>query len=416
MILLILFNILFSQNNIIENTTNIRYSLDSHGLIGYDSIKGNLVYPKSSDNNFIYSISHLFYGINEVNADTIISSNHEKYMNNIQVGVDSDIDTNKFFIYESKYFELTSGLSKIGDYNWPLYKNSDKLPGLYENDNNKRNLENYITPFIQSDNDIFLVYHDKFENGNLEYQMRILNFTNMNYIIVEIKVINNLDVNLVNCFFSPILDPDIFKKNNEKVIYNNDNGKILNDMIVFYDNKAEVNYYLGFKYLQKAIQKDGNYIFAFENQLNNVSYSLLNSDDFYNFQLNELFELNKKEIVNSDVKAIAPIGPFDLNKNDTCVITYTLVISEPHFEKVDSDEVNMKNLIEDIDNIDAYYYNSLFDFTLSVHIKENNQELFIFDLDRNKFIDEKIPYKRGKYLILNKKGNKFVLKEKVLVE
>lgn len=416
MILFILFNILFSQNNIIENTTNIKYSVDSHGLIGYDSIKGSFVFPKNSDNNFIYSISHLFYGLNESNGDLILSSNHEKYMNNIEIGTYSDNDSNKFFIYESKYFEETSGVSKIGDYNWPLYKYSDKVPGIYESDNDKRNLENYIIPFIQSDNDIFLVYHDKFDNGNLEYQMRVLNFTNKNYIIIEMKIINNLDINLNKCFFSPIIDPDIFKLKNDLVTYNNDNGKVLDDIIVFYDNKAEVNYYLGFKYLQKAIQKDGNYVFSKEKQLNNVSYSLINSDDFYNLHLEELFELNNQEIINADVKAIAPIGPFNLNQNDTCVVTYTIAISEPFFETVDNNESNMKNILEDMNNIDFLYYNSFFDFTLNVNINENNQEVFIYDLNRNTFVDEKIPYKRGKYLILTKKGNKFVLKEKVLVE
>lgn len=418
MLLIILLNILFSQQKLTENTANFDYIVNSKGVIAFDSIHGYMRYPKTARSNFFYSISHVFTGINATSDDTIYSSNFGKYSDNLEVGKANIVDKEKYFIYESKYFNKTTGKSQIGNYDYPLYKTQSNLPGIYFDNQVDRNT-NTKSVFIQSNNDLFTIYHQKFSNGNIEYQLRTLNFKNKDFFIVEVKIINNLDYDLTNCYFSQLLDPDITLENEEFTDAKLNNAKVVGETLCFYNSNgySATTKYCGFKYIQKSYQKNGNYIFNKSEQFQNVNYSVFNSDTYYNTQpFYKIFLLNQDSIYLSDVKAMASVGPFNFNKNDTCVFTYSIGFADPVFDEINNEVSNMKNLLDLLNEAESFYYNELFSFALDVPIEFQIYNKICFDLINFKFIEYKFPLKNGKYLILIKKGNKFVLEEKLMVE
>lgn len=418
MLLIFLLNILFSQQKLTENTANFEYKINSKGVIAFDSINGYMRYPKTSRNNFFYSISHLFTGINAATSDTIYSSNFDKFSDSLDIGKANMLDKDKYFIYESKYFNKVTGKSQIGEYDYPLYKYQSNLPGSYFDDLDERNTSNKSV-FIQSNNDLFTIYHQKFDNGNIEYQLRTLNFKNKDYFIIELKLINNLDFDLTECFFSPLIDPDISIENEEFTDATYNSAKVIGENLCFYNSNiySATAKYCGFKYLQKSYLRNGNYIFNKSEQFQNINYSVFNSDTYYNTQpFYNIFQLNKDSIYLSDVKAMASIGPFNLSKNDTCVFTYAIGFADPVLDELNNEESNMKNLLDLLNEAENFYYNELFNFALDVPIKFQNYNKICFDLINFRFIDYKFPLKSGKYLILIKKGNKFVLEEKIKVE
>lgn len=419
MIFFLLFNILFSQQSIIENTSAIEYKVNNIGIIGLDSTKGHFIFPKESQNNFIYSIGIAFAGKKATDNEIFTSytfKNDKKFSSGI-----GQKDTNeKFNIYESKYFEKTTGESFLNEFNYPLYNYSSDKPGVYEDDNQKRNLANYQSVFIQSDNDLFSVFSDSINETKIEYHQRILNFNNVPYIIIETKIINRNDFDLIDCYYSAYLDPDITQKGREFLDNRNDNGVVVDDNIIFYSSNDNIPYYLGFKYLQKNLIEDGNYIFKKNKQLKNVNYNLispsitLNSNNLYD-------ELRKSNLSTTltDVKALAGIGKFDLKKNDTLVVTYAIAIAGSVDGEADDELSNMQNIFDLLNSIEDIYYQSIFDFALSVNFsKFKDKSKVIFDLSNYEFIDiEKInSLKNGKYLILRKKEYKFELVKKIQVE
>lgn len=418
MLLFFIISILFSQEKVLENTSNISYILNDNGVIAYDSLKGNFRYPKNNGDNFFYSISHIFSGINAKNGDTIYSSNFKLYNENVNKGLPNSTDFDKYIIYESKYYDKTTGKSLIGEYNYPLFTTDSKLPGQYIDDNSKRNLSYFVKPFIQSDNDIFTIYNQKIGDGSLIYQLRTLNYRNKDYTIIEIKIINNTNTDLVDCYFSPLLDPDISRVSYEYIDSKDNNGELIGDKLIFYTSNSDtkINAYAGFEYLQKSYQIDGNYIFKPENQFQNVNFNLMNSNSFYNS--NSIYELLKSqnpEIKNSDIKAFASVGPFDFNNGDTCVFTYTIAYAKSKSNENLENVENMDKIISLLDEVYDKYYNEIFDFALSVPLEFQNEEIIAYDLE-NFIFCKKNQLKSGKYLILIKKENKFVLTKKIIVE
>ena len=250
MIFFLLFRILFSQQSIIENTSAIEYKVNNIGLIGLDSTKGHFIFPKKSQNNFIYSIGIAFAGKKSTNNEifTSFSFKNDKKFNS---GIGLIDKSEKYNIYESKYFEKSTGESFLNEFNYPLYKYSSDKPGVYVDDNQRRNLENYESVFIQSDNDLFSVFSDSTNGTIIEYHQRILNFNNASYIIVETKIINRNTFDLIDCYFSPYIDPDITVKGREFLDNRNDNGVVVDDKMIFYSTNDTIPYYLGFRYLQK---------------------------------------------------------------------------------------------------------------------------------------------------------------------
>jgi len=69
----IIFQLLFSQNDVIENTTEIIYKTNNQGIIGFDSTKGHFIFPKSEPNNFIFGLGLITSGINSETSTTFSS-------------------------------------------------------------------------------------------------------------------------------------------------------------------------------------------------------------------------------------------------------------------------------------------------------------------------------------------------------
>lgn len=419
MIFFILLNILFSQKSTIENTSAIEYKVNNIGIIGLDSMKGRFVYPKNSKNNFIYSIGLIFSGKNSTNNEIFnsYSINNDRIFKS---GMGKEDLTEKYNLYQSKYFDKVSGESFLNEYNYPLFNYSNDKPGIYVDDNSNRKLGNYTSVFIQSNNDLFSVFSDSSNGLLLTYHQRILNFTNAPYIIVETKVINRNNLDLTDCYFSPYLDPDLSEVGKEFENIRNDDGIVVDENMLFYTTYFSTPYYLGFRYLQKNLIKDGNYVIKKNYQFNEVNYNILSPDIVLN-QSSIYHQLQRKNSLesNTDVRAIAGIGKFDLKANDTLVVTYTIAIAKSIEEKPSDDISNMTNILDLLNNIETLYYENIFDYALSVKFDKikDNQEI-IFDLDRSEFIDiEKInSLKIGKYLILRKKEYKFELIKKIQIE
>lgn len=418
MLLILLLNLLFAQQELKENTGNSKYFINSKGIIALDSNKGFFRYPKDSEYNFFYSISNLFAG-KKSDGEIIYSANFGKYSDSVFVGIANSIDPEKYFIYESQYFDELTGESKIGDYHYPIYQFDNKLPGIYVDDNSMRNVSFYRNPFIQSDNDIFTIYHQKFENGNIEYQIRCLNYIDKDYVLIENKVINNLNENLFDCYFSPLLDPDINTENNEFVDVRNDVGIKFEDKLIFFDNSQnnQIRYYSGFKYIQKAKQINGNYVLRDFEQFQEANFNVFDSEYFYNTSpFYHLFLDTNSSQFNSDIKAMASVGPFSFNVNDTLVFTYVIGFAPPLDEEALNEVSNMLNIHSILDEANEFYYTELFDFALSVPLEFKNSVEIYFNLNNMTFETDKNQLKSGKYLILTKKENKFVLKEKIIID
>lgn len=416
-----IFNLLVSQQTIIENNGEFEYKANNQTVIGHDSIKGYFRYPIGADDNLIHSLGVIFAGRNSATGEVFNSFSEKEGKYSFKIGSVGGEVSEKYNIYQSKYVDKETGESYISDYYYPLFLYADDLPGIYLEDNESRKSNNLISPFIQSENDLFTVTNDKLGDVKLEYHQRILNFKDKPFIIVETKIINRSDITLKDCYFSAYLDPDISQVDLEFQNMRNDFGINVDDKLIFYSPKVLTkNYYLGFKYLQKNLIENGNYVIKKRNQLQNVNYNILHPDvllvdnDIYKSLQSENVELN-----NTDIRAIAGVGPVDLGLNDTLVFTYTIGVAETIEGDLDNDISNMKNIIDLLDSVDEFYYNELFNFALSVKIEEvlDNTKI-LFSLEDYSYYDYDMlsRLKKGRYLVLKKNNGKFELIEKIILE
>lgn len=425
LILLMILNSLFSQHTIIENNGEFEYKVNNQSVIGHDSTKGYFLYPKGGEDNLFHSLGIIFAGKNSITGEIFNSFSQKDGKYSFKVGTINSEISEKYNIYQSKYIDKQTGESFISDYYYPLFLYADNLPGVYIDDNNTRKNNNFISAFTQSDNDLFSISSDEIShninNVKVEYNQRILNFKERPFIIVENKIINRSGFDLTDCYFSTYLDPDLSQIDLEFLNMRNDYGVNIDDKIIFFSpNTLTKNFYVGFKYLQKNLIENGNYIIRKNRQLQNVNYNILHPDvllvdnDIYS-----ALQSKNEKMEDTDVRAIAGVGPINISSNDTIVFTYTIGIAESVEDYLDDNLSNMDKIINLLDVVEDFYYNNLFDFALSVRISEitdNSKILFCLDDYQYYAHHDLTKLNKGRYLVLIKNNGKFELIEKIILE
>ncbi len=414
-------NLLFSQHTIIENNGEFEYKVSNQSVIGHDSTKGYFIYPKGGEDNLFHSLGIIFAGKNSISGEVFNSFSEKDGKYSFKVGTINSELSEKYNIYQSKYIDKQTGESFISDYYYPLFLYAKDLPGVYIDDNNIRKNNNFISAFTQSDNDLFSVSSDAINDVKIEYHQRILNFKEQPFIVVENKIINRSGFDLTDCYFSAYLDLDLSQIDLEFLNMRNDYGVIIDDKLIFYSpNTLTKNYYLGFKYLQKNLIENGNYIIRKNRQLQNVNYNILHPDILLVYDdIYSALQSKNEKMEDTDIRAIGGVGPLDISSNDTIVFTYTIGIAESVNDYLDDDVSNMDNIINLLNGVEDFYYNNLFDFALTVRVNEivdNTKILFCLDDYQYYNYDELKKLNKGRYLVLRKNNGKFELIEKIILE